>query len=89
VRPGITSIAGSPLTGCGDVADAPLNQLNNRTDGPTAPVDVTVADIKLLVQPTGGTTGQPRDSLAGTEGWQVRLVARLKIVKQRRGAKYA
>jgi len=80
--PNIASIAGCPLTGCGGIADALLNQLKNRTDTPSAPTDVSVADIKSLAQPTDWTTGQPRDSLAATEGWQVRVIARLKIVKK-------
>jgi hypothetical protein len=73
---------GLSLIGCGGIADALLNQLKNRTDTPTAPTDVSVADIKSLAQPTDWTTGQPRDSLAPTEGWQVRVIARLKIVKK-------
>ncbi len=79
---GIMSIGDCPVTGCGGVADALLNTAKNRTDIPTSPTDVTVADIKALVQPADWTTGQSRDSLSDTEGWQVRLVARLKIVKK-------
>ena len=78
-----TSIAACPLTGCGShVADALLNQVKNRTDTPTSPTDVTVADMVSLAQPTDWTTGQPRDSISATEGWQVRITARLKIVRK-------
>ncbi len=77
----VPSIAACPLTGCGGIADALLNEAKNRTDTPASLTDITVADIKSLVQPTDWTTGQPRVSITATEGWQVRLVARLKIVK--------
>ena len=77
-----TTIAACPLTGCSShVADALLNEIKNRIDVPAAPTDITVADLVSLAQPTDWTTGQPRDSLSGTEGWQVRLMARLKIVR--------
>jgi hypothetical protein len=78
----ITSIAGCPLIGCGGVADALLNQQRNRTDTPASPTDVTVADIKSLAQPTDWTTGQPRASISSTEGWQVRVIARLKTIRK-------
>jgi hypothetical protein len=78
-----TTIATCPLIGCTSrVADALLNQAKNRTDIPSAPDDVSIADIKSLTQPTDWTTGQPRDSIAATEGWQVRITARLKSVKK-------
>jgi hypothetical protein len=78
-----TAIAACPLTGCSSrVADALLNQAKNRSDSPTAPDDVSVADIKALTQPTDWTTGQPRDSISETEGWHVRITARLKLVKK-------
>jgi hypothetical protein len=76
-----TTIATCPLIGCSSrVADALLNQVKNRTDTSSALDDVTVADIKALTQPTDWTTGQPRDSIAATEGWRVRITARLKSV---------
>ena len=78
-----TTIAACPLIGCTSrVADALLNQAKNRTDISPTLDDVTVADIKALTQPTDWTTGQPRDSIAATEGWQVRITARLKSVKK-------
>jgi hypothetical protein len=78
-----TTITACPLIGCSSrVADALLNQAKNRTDISSALDDVTVADIKALTQPTDWTTGQPRDSIAATEGWQVRIMARLKSVKK-------
>src|SRR5260221_7818030 len=78
----ISSIADCLLSGCGGIADALLNEAKNRTDVPTSPTDVTVADIKSLVQPTDWTTGQPRDSISATEGWQVRIIVRLKTVRK-------
>jgi hypothetical protein len=78
-----TTIAACPLIGCSSrVADASLNQAKNRADISPTLDDVTVADIKALTQPTDWTTGQPRDSIAATEGWQVRITARLKSVKK-------
>src|SRR5262249_22026691 len=82
---GIVTIAGCPLTGCGGVANALLNTAKNRSDAPSSPTDVTVNDIKALVQPTDRLTGQARDSIANTEGWQVRLVDRLKFVRKEGG----
>src|SRR5262249_46789558 len=67
------------------VADALLNSTKNRADAPASVTDVTVADIKSLVQPTDWLTGQDRSSLSSTEGWQVRLVARLKAVRKEGG----
>src|SRR5207247_1969830 len=49
---GISAISGCPVTGCGGVADALLNEAKKRTDAPASPTDVTVADIKALLQPT-------------------------------------
>ena len=50
---GIMSIGDCPVTGCGGVADALLNPAKNRTDMPTFPTDVTVADMKALVSACG------------------------------------
>jgi hypothetical protein len=84
--PGITSIAGCPDTGCGDIGDALLNQAKNRTDipAPAAVQDLTITDLAGISQPASWKTGTPRDSLVGPgrEGTPVRLIGRLKIAKR-------
>jgi hypothetical protein len=86
---GMQTIADCPVSGCGDVADAFLNEAKNRTDNPAAAdvQDISVAEMTSLAQPSSWKTGKSRTTIEGQgkEGTAVRLVGFLKIVKKEGG----
>jgi hypothetical protein len=85
----MASIADCPDTGCGGVSDAFLNQAKNRTDElpPGDLVDLSVARLRQIPQPSSWKTGKDRDLITGPgrEGTPVRLTGFLQNVR-RQGA---
>src|SRR5215813_3036221 len=79
---GITSISACPLSGCGGVSDALLNQKKNRTTAPTAGIaPMKISDIKGIPQPKSWMTGKDRTSLT-QEATPAVVMGVLKIAKE-------
>jgi hypothetical protein len=71
---GIHTLADCPDTGCGGPgADAPLNQMKNRTEDAANPENLTLARIRRLRQPRTWPVGQERSTLSSNEGRAVRV----------------
>lgn len=71
----IGEIKECPLTGCGELGDALLNQAKNRTDNVTSGTSKPLDQIKAMIQPAHWNTGQSRTSVqgAGKEGTAVEV----------------
>ena len=78
------SLAKCPVTGCGGRIDKNLNRQKNIRTAPTgAADDMTIAEIKALVDPVEGfKKGDPRDALTALgEGKLIRVVALALVVR--------
>lgn len=58
-------LAGCPLAGCGELGDALLNTVKNRTTTATSPTTVTLDQMRALPQPDTWDTGSERSSITG------------------------
>lgn len=61
----IASFDDCPLTGCGELGDAALNVVKNRTSVPPAIKGITLDEIRRLPQPRQWNTGADRSSIQG------------------------
>lgn len=80
----IAGIADCPLTGCGELGDALLNQAKNRTDEPTGSIwHASLNNLRAIPQPAHWDTGSNRSSLQGThqEGTAVVVSGIVLLVK--------
>ena len=79
-----SSIPKCPLTGCGELGDALLNEMKNRVGPVPNPVKTTLDDIRGLSEPKF-STGDPRTGLAATEN-RVVVVQAFLLKAKREGA---
>lgn len=83
----VDQIKDCPDSGCGDFADALLNQAKNRTDNITSGTLKTLDQIRAMPQPLHWNTGQARTSVqvSGKEGTAVEVKGFLLRVKPEGG----
>jgi hypothetical protein len=62
----IADISECPITGCGEGGDSNLNSAKNRSDAPSSPSLMTIAQNPAQLQPLRWTTGAVRSSMRGS-----------------------